>query len=371
MTVTVTGASGAGCNNAWHDLGGNQYVTISNITGTSVTVGWDNTACTYTANSATILIATPSQGFSSMVDIGGVPWIAYMERETGRPQNQRLYVKSWTGSAWTIAGTGQLNRNSESGNINNGPWSQIPSLSIASDGTNPWVAWEEYTTANCSNPSCYSHSVPQIYVSHWTGSAWATNGSGLNVSTTLGWASEPSITYLSGQPYVCWTERATSISGTSIADGVAKLYCKTTSNGTTWTLVGSGALNRDQDTGWAWKPSLATDGTNVFVGWAEQQNLGQKTQTYVSKWNGSVWSVVGGSLNADTSGLIGSAQNLALTVMSGNPVAAFGEVNYGATRQIYAKTYNGSAWVSLGSGIPGVGGTLFGGKILTGGRVIK
>ena len=54
-------------------------------------------------------------------------------------------------------------------------------------------------------------------------------------------------------------------------------------------------------------------------------------------------------MNIDPS--LGSAQRVSIGVYQGQPVAAWGEVNLGAQRQIYAKRWNGSSWTQLsGSG---------------------
>jgi hypothetical protein len=53
-------------------------------------------------------------------------------------------------------------------------------------------------------------------------------------------------------------------------------------------------------------PSLATDGTNLYVAWEEQAATGGNSIAYVKKWDGVAWSQVGGALNADP--ILGSRQ---------------------------------------------------------------
>src|ERR1039457_142094 len=89
----------------------------------------------------------------------------------------------------------------------------------------------------------------------------------------------------------------------------------------------SGAPNKDTNTGCAFKPSLTTDGTNLYLGWVEQQSIGQKAKTYVDEWNGSSWSPLGETLNADP--VNGSAEVISVTVSNGQPVAGWGEVSFG------------------------------------------
>jgi len=272
------------------------------------------------------------QGRSQIIGIGSTPYIAFLENNhtSCYPWCSQLYVKQFSGSSWTGVGTSFLNRGGgSSGDL-------ADSVSLTSDGTNPIVAWTEYTTTGYYA----ADSNPQLYVSKWNGSSWVILAGSLNVDSVNGWAYDANITYMNGQPYVAWTERTQT--------GNNQLYVKTW-NGSFWTLVGSGALNRNGSAGWAYRPSVTTDGTNLYVGWVEQSALGQRPQTYVSEWNGSSWSSVGGSLNADT--FNGSAERVSLAILNSQPVAAWGEVNPGTLRQIFVKQWNGSAWISASGSI--------------------
>jgi hypothetical protein len=211
-------------------------------------------------------------------------------------------------------------------------------VSICSDGVNAYVAWTEYTTDNWLKTQTPS----QVYVCKWNGSAWVAVGGSVNVSTSAA-ADDAFIIYWSGQPYVAWTEATTG--------GNAKLFVKTF-NGSSWSLAGTGALNRDTTTGWAFRPSMATDaGGSLYLGWTEQQALGQRTQAHVATYNGGTWTALGGSLNADP--VAGSAQRISLAVAGGQPVAAWGEVNFGSLRQVFAKQWNGTNWTLLSGTVAG------------------
>jgi hypothetical protein len=270
-------------------------------------------------------------GRSHIVDIGGVPYIAYLEVDKGvAPQRANVWVKSWTGSAWTVVGATPLNRNSTG--------TTAGSLSIATDGSRPFTAWTEYvhdyTTANDTNP--------QVYAAMWDGTTWVPLGGSLNVDPLGGWAYEASIAVLAGTPYVAWTERTQS--------GNSKLYVKRW-DGSSWTLVGAGALNQNAG-GWVFRPSLAADsiGNRLFVGWVEQAAIGAKPQGYVAQSTASGWTILGGgALNMNTNG---SAQRISLTVFQGNVVAAWGEVAPGSFRQIFVKQWNGTAWTLLPAPAP-------------------
>jgi hypothetical protein len=142
----------------------------------------------------------------------------------------------------------------------------------------------------------------------------------------------------SGWAYVAWTERTVA--------GNNRVYVKTF-NGTAWALVGSGSLNNNVSSGWAYRPSLVSDSASesLYLGWVEQQALGEPAQIYVSRYSGGVWNSVGSSLNVDRTR--GSAQHVSLAVSNGQVVAAWGEVIFGGMRQIFAKQWNGSAWTTL------------------------
>lgn len=269
------------------------------------------------------------QSRSQIASVDGLAHIAFLEVDkTIWPQEAFGYVKQWNGTQWSLKGTGPLNRNV--GTLTLTPLSIADSISITSDGTNPEVAWTEYTT----DAGSVQQTPPQVYVSRWDGSQWVAVGGSLNVNPS-NWAYDASIAFLSGQPYVAWTERTIG--------GNAQIFVKTF-NGTNWILVGSGTLNRDINTGWAFRPSLIADSVSgaLYVGWVEQQAIGQRAQTYVSRFSNGSWNPIGGSLNTNV--LLGSAQRVSLAILGAQPVAAWGEVNPGSMRQIFVKQWNGSSW---------------------------
>ena len=274
------------------------------------------------------------QGQSQIIGVGTVPHVAVLEVDKDvSPQRTFAYVKSWDGTGWTMKGAA-LNKKLGAG-------STALSVSIAGDGTNPYAAWSEYMHS-ANNGSGYDNDTnPQIYVSQWNGTQWVAMGGSLNIDPS-NWAYDPSIAFLNGSLYVAWTERTPT--------GNAQLYVKTW-NGTGWSLVGAGALNRAPGAGWAYHPSLIADAASntLYLGWVEQLALGQKAQVYISRYSGGSWSSLGGSLNVDP--IRGSAQRVSLGVYNGQPVAAWGEVNMGALRQIYVKQWFGSSWTLL----PGLG----------------
>jgi hypothetical protein len=272
------------------------------------------------------------QNPQALLASGGKPTIGVVEwnRVSYTPEGH-AFVAQWNGTAWAPLGA-KLNIT--------GAGTQALDLAVATDGSNPAACWSEQVASNRSVLTI----TPQIQCQQWNGSAWARFGSkSLNFtqSTTDSWAYDPTMTYVGGKYYIGWTERSTS--------GNAKVYvCRW--DGSTCTFLGGGALNIDVSNGWAAHPSLATDGSNVYLAWEEQTSLGQVSLGFVKKWNGSSWSQVGSALNADPAK--GSVAGISLAVGQGPPTAIWGELTYGNLRQTYAKQWNGTAWVSFGATTP-------------------
>jgi chitodextrinase len=270
-----------------------------------------------------------NQGRSQLANVNGVPYLGFLEVDKAYyPQSDFAYVKSWNGASWSLVGTGPLNMSSGAG-------STATSISVASDGTYPYAAWTEYVRTFTSQGDAATP--PQVYVSHWNGSQWSTVGGSLNVVST-DWATDASVAYFNGQPYVAWTERSQT--------GNAQLYVATW-NGAAWTTVGPGPLNQGGLDGWAFHPCIITDhtGSNLYVAWVEQTALGNKAQVFVAQLIGASWTLLGGPLNVDP--VQGSAQRVSLAVLNGQPVAEWGEVDFTGLRQIYVSQWNGTNWMQL------------------------
>jgi len=275
------------------------------------------------------------QGFSQIFGSGTTPTIAFIENNrTVSPELSVPYVDQWNGSAWVGLG-GALNVNTNS---------RINSISGVGDGTNPWTCWVEEQVSSVTVLTL----TPQVYCSHWNGSAWATSASFNKLASD--WAADVAVTYMGGLLYVAWTERTTG--------GNPFLYVASF-NGTTKTILGGAPINRNQDTvlpaniqpfgGWPFHPRMVNDGTNVYASWEEQQNLNQPSRVYLSKWNGSTWTAQGGTPNMDPA--YGSAIGNSLAVANGTPVVEWTEVRLGTLREAYARQWNGTDWVALSAAI--------------------
>jgi hypothetical protein len=281
------------------------------------------------------------QGFSQLISVSGVPTIGFIEQDrTVYPQIAMAFVDQFNGSSWQPLG-GALNVNQAQG--------RVEFMAITSDGTNPWVCWtEELLQASQTNtaPGWRYVTPAQLHCARWNSStsSWLTSAS-LNRASN-DWASDVAATYVGGKLYIAWTERT--------ATGNPNLYVDSYNASTsTWSAIGSGALNNDSSAGWVFHPRLTNDGTNVYLSWEEQWNpsspgsssLGQPTRLYVSQWNGGAWSSLGPALNVDP--LSGSVLHSSLAVANGYPVALWNEIQMGQLQQTYMKQWNGSRWVQL------------------------
>jgi hypothetical protein len=266
------------------------------------------------------------QNSQALIAVGTKPTLATIEwnHATYTPEGY-IYVSQWNGTAWKALGP-RLNIN--------GTGTQALDAALATDGANPAACWsEQVVDGSRANVT----TTPQIQCAQWNGSSWVRFGSTSLNQNPSSWASDPTVTYVAGKYYIGWVERSTGTGGNN------NLYvCRW--DGSSCTLLG-GALNDSVPTGWAAHPSLATDGTNVYVAWEEQLALGQHSMGYVKEWNGTTWAAVGTALNADPTN--GSVEGITLTVAQGSPTAIWGELTFGNLRQAYAKQWNGSAWVSL------------------------
>ncbi len=305
--------------------------------------GWDGTGWN-AGGGIGIVAATAYDAHAKVINNNGIPTILFREqdRTTGNvPYPTYAYVKQWNGSAFTLLGGGKIN-SAWGANV-------VDSADIASDGTNPWVVTSEYTPSNsaASPGNGVNFTAPQVYLYKWSGSAWAKYCAASANVTSTDRAFNVAITVLSGVPYVSFVER-------SDAASTQKLYVRTC-NGTSWTTAGSGTLNRDSTTGWAFRAELANDGTNVYAVWTEQGNpqpwvqtlslsshYNQKPHLYVAKFSGGAWSAMGGALNADPAN--GAATHPAIVIVNGNPVVQWGETSPKSLRQMYAKQWNGTDW---------------------------
>jgi trimeric autotransporter adhesin len=157
------------------------------------------------------------------------------------------------------------------------------------------------------------------------------------------------------------------------ADNVAKL------SGGIWSALGSGggscACAVD-----SFVRSLASDGTNVYVG-ADSTNIAGIGQAdHVARWNGSSWSAVGANA-AGTDGYLPAVTSIDALFTSGSHLYATGNwLNVGGDPTAdYLADFDGTSWKPVGSNGAGDGAlnakgesfAMFGGVLHVGGNFTK
>lgn len=147
-------------------------------------------------------------------------------------------------------------------------------------------------------------------------------------------------------------------------------------NGTGWSNLGTGA----GPGGGAvddFVRSLASDGTNVYIG-ADSTNIGGIPQAdHVARWNGSSWSALGANA-AGTDGYLPAITSIDALFTSGTHVYATGNwLNVGGDPTAdYLADFDGTSWRPVGSNGAGNGAlnakgesiTIFGGVLHVGGN---
>jgi hypothetical protein len=242
-----------------------------------------------------------------------IPVVAWDETDSSNG-SRNVYVKEWTGSAWTILG-GALDRTLANDAEN-------PSLVLRSNL--PVVAFQE---AN------------NIYVRRWTGTAWG-NISSIALDTVLANdALTPSLALDTGNlPAVAYAENGNIL--VKKANGIAASSLWTSPYGTT--PLDNTVANE------TYRPSLAfKSDNNPIVAWYE--DAGTSFNIYAKEWNGTAWVALGTTIDKTVSR---DAKDIVLAIRTDNrPVVAWEEAG-----NIYVKRWTGTSWVSLGNTLDKVAG---------------
>jgi hypothetical protein len=253
------------------------------------------------------------------------PYVAWSEPDT--PSVSRIYVKSFTGGAWSGL-DGPVNRKVDG---------LDPSIAILSNGVpcsrtsicrrTPLVAWS----------GDLGTSFP-VYVSKFdqtsgVPSGWGPMGGPL--STTAPDA-RPRITLDGETPYVVLTQAGSS------GDNEVVVYKFT---GGAWVQVG-GALNPG---GQGFNPGIAFVAGVPYVVWREGRSPGVWT-IWVKRFTGGAWNAVGGVLNVDPAG--GGADEPSIAGIGGVPYVAFDEISsiaVGFATRVHVRRWSEeSGWQTVG-----------------------
>jgi len=275
---------------------------------------------------------------SLAIGLDGAPIVAWADVSSG---NVQIYVRRWNGSAWVEMGGGSA---SGGGISNDAGSSYSPSLAVSPGGA-PIVAWYDIS----GSPGHL-----EIYVRRWIGSGWKEMGSeasGGGISNSTGNSSNPSLAIdHDGAPIVAWDYNSESNQD---------IYVRRW-NGAAWVEMGSGSASGggiSNSVGTALSPSLAIgpDGAPI-VAWSNFSSSGNQ-EIYMRRWNGLGWKEMGSE--ASGGGISNNAGNSSWPSLAIGPdgtlIVAWQDDSSG-NQEIYARRWNGSAWVEMGAGSASGGG---------------
>jgi hypothetical protein len=215
------------------------------------------------------------------------PVVAFSEHSPGSPQD--VLVKEWTGSLWQaldgVAGGLRVNAGIESSS---------PAIGVTGSG--------QVVVA-------YLESLKTVRVKRWDGSSWQSLGTGLNLDPARK-ADSPALAVKGSEMVVAFVEQN--------ANGKFQLQVKRWDQaGSQWQLLSATGLNQNSSTS-ALSPKVVVDAlSRISVVWIED------TLLYMKHFAGSTWDLVGsGALNLRPTF---SAADPDLTLSGNNPVVAWRE----------------------------------------------
>ena len=109
-------------------------------------------------------------------------------------------------------------------------------------------------------------------------------------------------------------------------------------------LSAQGSINRNP-AGWGKEPSVASDGSSVFVAWSEvgspfDSSNAAWPHVYANQYIGGSWLSLGSFISASTL----EAHQPSMAIIAGAPWASWYEAPNGSSPQIAAMNWNGSSW---------------------------
>jgi hypothetical protein len=169
---------------AWledRDGGGDFGVTVSRLVGGS----WEPVG----SDPAELDATRGSFSRPSIADVGGVPWVGYVEfqfvGQSGTQDFSHIRVERLDGNTWTAVGAGSISSPNTDGDA----------VALSVIGGVPTIAWAE-SNSGLSPP------IFDVRVAQWDGAAWTRLGGALNGSTPTNYAQPVSLTAIGGEPWV-------------------------------------------------------------------------------------------------------------------------------------------------------------------------
>ena len=270
---------------------------------------------------------------SLVIDPDSTPYVAWGDVTAGT----KIYMRRWSGSSWV-----ELGGSATGGGISNSTDADAPSLVIAPNSKNPYVAWTD-VPGIC----------PEIYLRYWNGSSWAqlggsASGGGISDSGCMDTVSNPSLAIDAGDdPYVAWED---------VRSGQYQIYLRRW-DGSNWgelggSATGGGLSGQAGSAG----PSLALDKDgNPCVAWVASD--GADNEIYLRCWNGSSWTALEGSASGGgISNNNGNSTYPSLSLAPDGTLYVAWQDSSGGDTEIYVRRWDGSNWVEIGTGSASGGG---------------
>ena len=237
-------------------------------------------------------------------------------------------------AGWEEIGVGSA---SDGGISGSGAVYGAPSVAIGPHNM-PVVAWVDGSGGDY-----------EIYVRRWNGSAWVELGDGSafggGISNNAGSSEEPAVAVgPDGMPVIAWVDN-------SLDD--FEIYLRRW-NGSAWVeLAGSASFGGlSNNTSGSGGPSVVVGNDLMpIVAWSNEAAGLFNREIYVRRWNGSAWVEMGAG-SASGGGIsnnVGKDQSPSIAMgTDGKPIIAWAYEGPGCCFDIYAKRWNGSAWVEMG-----------------------
>ncbi|MBJ6108150.1 T9SS type A sorting domain-containing protein [Hymenobacter sp. BT523] len=220
-------------------------------------------------------------------------------------------VARWNGTAWSAVGTPPANAIGTT----------VNALAVAGNG-------DLYAASTSANSIA---GAAAYYLLRWNGTAWNTVNTGLN--GVFGITYNPAIyaltTASNGDVYAAGDLR---MAGSAVVNGLARW------NGTTWSAVGTGAVNNTIRA-----VAVAANG-DVYIGGAFTQ-IGSAAISYVARWNGTAWS----SLGSGAASGVNNAVNALALAPNGDLYVGGTFTQAGNVAAAFIAKWNGTAWSTLGA----------------------
>jgi hypothetical protein len=229
-----------------------------------------------------------------------------------------LYAQRWTGTSWERLDT-----------IVEGSGFFFMAAALTLDATGQPIVARGLT-------------LTPLEVVRWNGSGWQALGNSLNIDENKTAAPFTLTTDPSGNPVIAYREELSNS-----RPSLSQLYVKHWT-GTAWELYGVGSLNINSSFS-VYDASLALDASGYpVVAWRElDETTFEPSTIYVKRWTGTAWELIGNDkLNTYT---VASSPSLQLN-SSGQPIVAYIESDGAGLSTVYVREWNGTSWQTLGNG---------------------